>query len=404
MDSLSQLSLGAAVGEVILGKKIGNRAMVWGAVAGTIPDLDVVGNYFMTDLQGLLFHRGISHSILFSVIGALIFGRFVHWLYSSRHHNKIAIITKFVACLVILKVVSFLAGLFTDETYPFIIVSSVLIIGIFFRHIYIKYLNGTWLRPNVTVRSWQWMFFWAFITHILLDCFTLYGTQVFAPFSNYRVSWATVSVADPIYTTPLLIFLIIASRLRRDSVWRTRLNNLGLILSCSYLALTIVNKYRVDNQFDYELNEAGVDAYRYSTNATILNNILWTCTAESDDYFYVGEYSFYDEVPVDFYEIDKNHHLLKNLDTDPTIKSLRWFSDDYFCITQCEEGLLFNDLRFGVFKDNEGKPDGYIFTFLLTELEDGVYKMSKYDRVPKNADRNNYIKILYERIKGKHAT
>ena len=63
MDSLSQITLGAAVGELILGKKIGNRAMVWGAVAGTIPDLDVVGNYFMTDLDGLLFHRGISHSI-----------------------------------------------------------------------------------------------------------------------------------------------------------------------------------------------------------------------------------------------------------------------------------------------------------------------------------------------------
>ncbi|MEY3010031.1 MAG: hypothetical protein RLZZ314_673, partial [Bacteroidota bacterium] len=35
MDSLSQIVLGAAVGEVVLGRRIGNRAMVWGAVAGT---------------------------------------------------------------------------------------------------------------------------------------------------------------------------------------------------------------------------------------------------------------------------------------------------------------------------------------------------------------------------------
>ena len=34
MDSLSQIVLGAAVGEVVLGRRIGNRAMVWGAVAG----------------------------------------------------------------------------------------------------------------------------------------------------------------------------------------------------------------------------------------------------------------------------------------------------------------------------------------------------------------------------------
>ena len=41
MDSLTQIVLGAAVGEAVLGKKVGNRAMLWGAVAGTIPDLDV---------------------------------------------------------------------------------------------------------------------------------------------------------------------------------------------------------------------------------------------------------------------------------------------------------------------------------------------------------------------------
>ena len=58
MDSLTQITLGAAVGELLLGKKLGNRAMVWGAVIGTVPDLDVIGNYFLSDLQGLLLlHR-----------------------------------------------------------------------------------------------------------------------------------------------------------------------------------------------------------------------------------------------------------------------------------------------------------------------------------------------------------
>ena len=78
MDSLSQITLGAAVGEYFLGKKIGNRAMVWGAVIGTVPDLDVLGNYFMTDLNGLLFHRGISHSV-FCFFGAIALGWLV-WI------------------------------------------------------------------------------------------------------------------------------------------------------------------------------------------------------------------------------------------------------------------------------------------------------------------------------------
>ena len=42
MDSLTQIVLGAAVGEAVLGRKIGNKAILYGAIAGTIPDLDVI--------------------------------------------------------------------------------------------------------------------------------------------------------------------------------------------------------------------------------------------------------------------------------------------------------------------------------------------------------------------------
>ena len=106
-------------------------------------------------------------------------------------------------------------------------------------------------------------------------------------------------------------------------------------------------------------------------------------------------------MPVEFHQIEKNHDLLSNIDSDPTISSLRWFSDDYFCITEIEEGLLFNDLRFGMFRDNEGKPAGYIFSFLLTENEDGSYTMSKYDRGPKDDGRTNFFENLFKRIKGR---
>ena len=74
MDSLTQVVLGAAVGEAVLGKKIGNRAMAWGAVAGTIPDLDVYVRYFTDPMTATEMHRGFSHSILFSVLMAAILG------------------------------------------------------------------------------------------------------------------------------------------------------------------------------------------------------------------------------------------------------------------------------------------------------------------------------------------
>ena len=57
MDSLTQIALGAAVGEAVLGKKVGNKAVLWGAVAGTIPDLDVIPGSFMDTVARLEHNR-----------------------------------------------------------------------------------------------------------------------------------------------------------------------------------------------------------------------------------------------------------------------------------------------------------------------------------------------------------
>lgn len=50
MDSVTHVVLGAALGEVVLGKKIGKQAMLWGAVAGSLPDLDIVVAPFHFDV------------------------------------------------------------------------------------------------------------------------------------------------------------------------------------------------------------------------------------------------------------------------------------------------------------------------------------------------------------------
>ena len=78
MDSLTQIVLGAAVGEAVLGKKMGNKAMLYGAIAGTIPDFDTFASHFTDTVTALEIHRGFTHSIVFSVVFAPIFG----WLVS----------------------------------------------------------------------------------------------------------------------------------------------------------------------------------------------------------------------------------------------------------------------------------------------------------------------------------
>lgn len=144
MDSLTQIVLGAAVGEAVLGKKIGNKAMLYGAIAGTIPDLDVISSFFTDTVTALEIHRGFTHSILFSVIFAPIFA------------------------LVVLK--------------------------------FEKYKN---------FKDWTLLFFWAFITHPILDAQTTWGTQLFWPL-DIRLAFKNVFVVDPLYTIPFIIFVLLA--------------------------------------------------------------------------------------------------------------------------------------------------------------------------------------------------
>lgn len=86
MDSITHLALGACTGELILGKKLGKRAMLWGAISANIPDVDIIPGYFMRGDKALLFHRGITHSFFF----ALVFG-VVLALIAKRNRPKITL-------------------------------------------------------------------------------------------------------------------------------------------------------------------------------------------------------------------------------------------------------------------------------------------------------------------------
>lgn len=76
MDSITQLTLGAAVGYAVSGKSLGRKALLWGAIAGTIPDLDfLVTLPFKDDFLFLKWHRGFTHSLVFSVLGTMVVHR-----------------------------------------------------------------------------------------------------------------------------------------------------------------------------------------------------------------------------------------------------------------------------------------------------------------------------------------
>jgi len=399
MDSLTQIVLGAAVGELVLGKKIGNRAMVWGAIGGTIPDLDVLGKFFLSNIDNLAFHRAFSHSILFSILGALVFGKLVHAIYKSPNHKWIALIFRSLATILVGFAVHFVLNIIVPKPLIPMLLAAAALAYFLYRSTYKKYFTGLWKAPKASVKDWQRLFFWSLLTHPILDCFTMYGTQLFSPFTNTRVAWSTISVADPVYTLPFIICLIVAATYKRENSLRGKWNKLGILLSSLYLCATVVNKFHVNAVFANALSEQKIEVKRYVTNPAILSNVLWSCVAETDTSFFLSQYSLFDHSAVVFTEVAKNHGLLKNKQNDETLKTLAWFSDDYYNVIPLENSLQMNDLRFGVFFNEDYAVDAYIFRFELLDGENG-YEMQEAQGGPPKEKQANMFNALWKRIKG----
>ena len=71
MDSLTHIALGACMGEAFAGQTVGRKAMLWGILAQSIPDIDFIASTWLDTTSNLLAHRGFTHSILFGVVVSL---------------------------------------------------------------------------------------------------------------------------------------------------------------------------------------------------------------------------------------------------------------------------------------------------------------------------------------------
>ncbi len=284
MDSLTQIVLGAAVGEAAIGKKIGNKAMLWGAIAGTIPDLDVIAKWFYDDITANELHRGFSHSILFSIIMAPILG----WLVAKLYKNK----------------------------------------------------EANW-------KDWTILMFLGLFTHPILDAFTTWGTQLFWPL-GYKVAFKNIFVVDPLYTIPFLVLVLTAMFYKRTSKKRRTLNNLGLISSSIYLLITLGLKWYTYQKFQNGLENQNIAYKEIQTKPTALNSLLWTANVETESSFRIGYYSVLDaDDHIRFSEFPKHHHLLGKMAEDPLISRLIKLSDGWYTIEKKNTTIYFNDLRFG---------------------------------------------------------
>lgn len=298
----------------MLGRKAGNRGALAGALIATLPDLDVVLLPFYSPLQQISIHRGYSHSVIFGLIAGLL--------------------------------IAFLLSRWRP-----------------FRGIPV---------PRLVLFAWL-----ALLTHMLLDSFTTYGTQLFLPFSDIRVSFDSITIVDPVYTLPLLAGLILALTVFRDrAAKRAASNYAGLAISTAYLAFTLWNKSNVEQAFRDSLDRKDVAYNELRTIPVSAGGLRWYGGGMGDSLLHLGDHNLLRRDKIAFTPFPIRRKLLREL--DPYLADrLTWFAKDFYTVARTDSTIRFYNLQV----DMQGirEVDGYTaptaFYFEITPREDGTYSL-----------------------------
>ena len=325
MDTLTHIVLGACIGEAIAGKQLGKKALLLGAIAQNIPDVDFVASFWLPISTDLLAHRGFTHSIAFTIIVAPLLA----WMSVS---------------------------LFRKAAMPF--------------------------------SRWVFFWGLQIFIHIFIDAFNAYGTGWFEPFSHYRVSFNTIFVADPLFFIWPAIAFIALLFLRRNNTKRMAFTKAALWLSSIYLLSGIIFKLVVNNKVEKQFATKRIAAGRFFTTPTPLNDLLWYIVAETDSGYYIGYRSVLDKQDnIDFHFAFKNDTLLKLAANRNDVNNLVRFSNGYYAAQMWQDTLVFNDLRFGEILGWVDPKPKFIFYYFLQNPGDNkmIVQRGRFARWDKEA-------------------
>ncbi len=310
MDSITHLALGACMGEAFAGKTVGKKAMLWGAMAQSIPDIDFLAAFWLDTPSNLLAHRGFTHSFLFCAIITPLFALLAEKLH--RPHN-------------------------------------------------IRFLR--WL-----------LFFGSVIfIHIFIDAFNNYGVGWFEPFSHQRISFNAIYVADPFFSIWPGIAAVALVLLNRWSPKRKNWWRIGLGLSALYLAYCSVNKSNINRDVKDILETRNISYSRYFTTPAPLQNWLWYVVAGNDSGYHVGFRSTFDsKKEINFQYFPRNDSLLGPYRDQADLQQLIRFSQQFYTVEKWGDTLVFNDLRFGQIIGWHNPKQRFVFHYYLQHPADNT--------------------------------
>lgn len=349
MDSLTHAFLGAAIGESVLGRRAGKKVLLAGGLTALTPDIDVFIGLFMSDIDKLVFHRGITHSFVFILLTAPLLGGLCR---------------------------------LADKRFA-------------------RRKSG-----SASFAQWTLLAFITQLSHILLDSFTSYGTQIYLPFTDTAIALSTISIIDPLFTLPLLLAGGALAWLRSSHPWRASISAVAIFLSCAYLAGTVITKVYVEKQFTSAFNEAGIEVAQTDIKPTLFNNLLWRGIGREvgRDVYYTGYFSLVDgKKNIQLYCLDGHHTRMEAGRQTRAFRRLQQVSEGFYQVEAAPEGYIFNDLRFGrvsEFSDDDASP--YAFSYLMRpDAAAGKLEVSRIELNVKPERERRSLTLLWNRIWGR---
>eukprot|EP01047_Picozoa_sp_COSAG01_P002073 COSAG01_NODE_52_length_31456_cov_125.226648_31_plen_336_part_00 len=318
MDSVSQFLMGSAVAQSMLGSKRQGKAFLLGGLMGTLPDLDVLLTIGSSVVDKLVQHRGFSHSFLFT----------------------------------------------------------------FFAPFFFAYIFKRLCAWNISFKRWYYCFFLVFLTHIILDLMTTWGTQVLWPFSH-RYSLDALFIIDPLLTLPLFIGCILALIYKqvKPVFWSLGVSSLYLIFAFSAHAF-------MQDKFLTSLEKQGIYPQSIIVRPTPFNTLFWGFTAQVDhDHLVMGYARLWDnELSINVSEpIPQNKDYLKAIVNREDVQALLAVTKGFYVIQQTKQlstkQVIIRDARFGRWGGwQDLSSDLYIFNYVF-DLDTQVWSQSRPDDI-----------------------
>lgn len=289
--------------------------MFWGAVANSVPDIDVITNLWMNPADALLAHRGFTHSFLFQIL--------------------------------LIPVFAFA-------------------------------LKRSYKRENFSFNNWMVLIGSGFFLHIFLDALTSYGTGWFEPFSHYRVSFNAIFILDPLFSIFFWIGAVVLLVQKSMNPYRKKVALIATSLSSIYLLFTLINKVKVNEVIEKTLTRDQISNENYFSTPTPLNNMLWYIVASDSNGFHIGYYSIFDNSDsIQYTTIIRNQPLADSLSGIKEVEKLKRFSQGYYMLDKDSTGVVFSDMRMGQIGGWSNPEGPFVFRYHLTDAADHKLMIQK---------------------------